>query len=367
MHCEKRILFICKSRNNSYGKSYGLHNSARLVAEAIDHGKCDNVKAKVVSVVDNNCIDREVTKFQPDIVIIEALWVVPEKFTILTKLHPRVQWYVRLHSETPFLANEGIAMNWISQLVKLDHPNVHLAANSPDMVADIESAFGINCEYLPNIYWPNPPCYDRDADRDCRIEETGELNIGCFGAIRPLKNQLAQAIAAIRFADSLGFKLRFHINADRVEGKGEEILKNLRSLFPINGHELVEHPWLHHHDFLELVDHMDLGMQVSLSETFNIVAADFVSRGVPIAVSPDIEWMPRFAHADPNDSANICKTLNRVWAWRSLTKWLGRRNLNRYSRRSHQTWLNFATRSLDDCEFGSTDPKGNDHGNSGGH
>jgi len=36
---------------------------------------------------------------------------------------------------------------------------------------------------------------------------------------------------------------------------------------------------------------MDLGMQLSFSESFNIVTADFISQYVPIIVSPTISWM----------------------------------------------------------------------------
>jgi len=44
-----------------------------------------------------------------------------------------------------------------------------------------------------------------------------------------------------------------------------------------------------HSDFISIVKSMDIGMQVSLSESFNIVAADFVSNGIPLVGSPDIE------------------------------------------------------------------------------
>jgi len=46
---------------------------------------------------------------------------------------------------------------------------------------------------------------------------------------------------------------------------------------------------MEHNDFIRVVKSMDIGMQVSLSESFNIVAADFVSNGVPLVGSPDIE------------------------------------------------------------------------------
>ena len=73
----------------------------------------NHIVASFVQVVDNNDIDREIVKFQPTVVIIEAFWVVPDKFDILKILHPKVVLVVRNHSEIPFLANEGVAFEWL--------------------------------------------------------------------------------------------------------------------------------------------------------------------------------------------------------------------------------------------------------------
>src|SRR5712671_1819959 len=121
MRSAKKVLFVCKKNEGSggysvMGKRSGLFNSTRFVAEAlVEHG----VDAKVVEVVDNNCIDREAFAFKPDIVIIEALWVVPSKFAVLRRLHPGVKWFVHLHSNAPFLALEGVAIEWITEYSRL--------------------------------------------------------------------------------------------------------------------------------------------------------------------------------------------------------------------------------------------------------
>lgn len=89
---QRRVLFICK-KNNNYGfvsyskKNSGLFNSTRFIVEAL---VARGIDAGIVEVTDNNDIDREVTQFKADIVVIEALWVVPEKFLVLQKLHTNV-------------------------------------------------------------------------------------------------------------------------------------------------------------------------------------------------------------------------------------------------------------------------------------
>ena len=68
--------------------------------------------------------------------IVEALWVVPEKFDVLTKLHPRVQWIVRTHSQAPFLASEGIATAWIAGYLKR---GIEIMCNSAEAQAEIKA------------------------------------------------------------------------------------------------------------------------------------------------------------------------------------------------------------------------------------
>ena len=157
----KRILFILKKReqnpyscgdwNSPYAKnqSTGLFNSVSFIRIMYEkYIKRDTVD--VVEVQDNNSIDREVTKFKPDVVVIEALWCVPEKFHILHKLHPKVAWVIRLHSETPFLANEGIAFEWLRKYTKM--PKVYIGGNSPRIVHELRKVLGVRVMYLPNYY-----------------------------------------------------------------------------------------------------------------------------------------------------------------------------------------------------------------------
>jgi hypothetical protein len=167
------------------------------------------------------------------------------------------------------------------------------------------------------------------------------IDIGCFGAVRPLKNQLIQAMAAMGYANYEGKLLRFHMNVGRVE-RGDEEMKTIRALFKGTEHELVEHPWLAHDKFLELVRKMDVGLQVSLSESYNIVAADFVTCGVPIVGSPDIEWLNRMYTANPNSSADIRTAIKRVLFLDEIgSNWFNLHNLKEMNHASEKTWLEY--------------------------
>ena len=294
------VLFILKRRedfnpekHNANGLSTGLFNSATFMVDMLN---ANGIDARIEVAIDNNCIDRLVTQHRPTHVIIEALWVVPTKFTILCNLHKSVKWIIRVHSEMPFLAGEGMAMDWLADYT--DFANLYIGVNAPRMLDEIQTYIQIRNQksfeevskkvfYLPNFY---PQEY---KTKEYQINKE-YIDIGCFGAVRPLKNHMLQAVASLRFAEAIGKKLNFHINGGRIEMKGEPVMNNLRSLFQQlfeRGHRLVIHEWTPREGFLELCAKMDIGLQVSFSETFNIVGADIISQGVPLVGSIEIPWL----------------------------------------------------------------------------
>jgi len=342
---EKRVLFICKKRTKFYGPSFGLINSCKFIVNAL---RDEGIHAMVVVVNDNNDIDAVVHRYKPSHVFIEALWVVPEKFKQLLPMYPKVKWYVRIHSKIPFLANEGMAMHWMREYyeVSKSFSNFYLSANSKETCNSFFRAYGIPVFYFPNIYHPN--CDDDDNDHkhddddDLKLPDpsTNRINVGCFGAIRPFKNQLNQAFAAITFANQRKRYINFHINFDRCEQGGGAVLKNLDYAFKDTPHLLVYHPWMIHRRFVELVKRMDLGLQVSFSETFDIVAADFVWNDVAIVGSPEVFWLDKKYMADPNGMESIVDRLNFAYDGIKTNKQkINKKKLKEYNENATEVWL----------------------------
>jgi glycosyltransferase involved in cell wall biosynthesis len=342
-----KTLFILKRREDfdpvthtNIRLSTGLYNSAEFVHKMLLENGIDS---KIVVCPDNNYIDKEVHDFRPDLVFIEALWVVPEKFEILRKLHPKVKWVIRIHSDIPFMAQEGIAMGWIFDYVSQN--NMIVAPNSPKMVNDIQvvadAIYGKDKKkivYLPNYYPVSvlAPPKKIDPNKDT-------INISSFGAIRPLKNQLIQAFAAIDFAVQRGLKLHFHLNSGRIEGGGNPCDSNLHSLFEHldpKRFEVTFHKWLTHENFIELIKTMDIGMQVSFSETFNIVGADHVVNGVPFLGCEEIPWWGNVP-VSTTDRPKIVQLLNGIYESSEANILVNQINLTKYAGTSQTRWLEF--------------------------
>lgn len=322
--------------------SSGLYNSVKFLEERL---RQLGIHANIAQVNDANDIDKEVHRHRPTSVILEAVWCPPEKFEALLPLHPNVEWTVRVHSEIPFLANEGMSIKWLMTYILFE--KVSISCNSIRATEDLrvavrsahpdwnEAKIRQKVMYLPN-YYPT------DVVGNDEHKPGTHLNVACFGAIRPMKNQLIQAFAAVDLAAKMKKKLRFYVNGTRIEQSGENVLKNLQSLMDTTGNHLVREDWKEHKEFIKVLKHMDLGMQVSLSETFNIVSADMVVSGVPIVVSPEVFWATKQCQADPTDLKDIVKKAQDVlgYAKESIKK-KNYAGLKRASEEAQELWLEY--------------------------
>ena len=325
-------LFILKKFHDYDGhgatSACGLRNSATFVVELLGH---EGHRAKLAYAVDANCIDRIVTEARPAAVVLEAIWVTPAKMAELLALHPLVRWCVRIHSEIPFLANEGIAVDWIAKYLAL---GVEVAFNSAQTAEDFRPLGRVT--YLPNAY---PLRHPRTLK-----PKSDTLDIGCFGAIRPLKNQLMQAFGAVMYAAAVGLPMTFHMNGSRVEQQGGNCLKNIEALFAATPDCTLElHQWLGHEDLLELVAGMDVCLQVSLSESFNLTSADAVSIGVPLIGSDAIAWLPKRSRAKVDSAASICAALHRA---DRTTVAMNHEALERYLASAAEVWNDWARQNV---------------------
>jgi hypothetical protein len=299
-----RVLFVLKKRNMGYGPSFGINCSCDMVGKTLEKY---GIEFKVVEVIDGNGIDKEVYFYKPTHVILEAIFCPAYKVLELINLYKKVQWSVRLHSETSFLAREGNAIEWLKLYWKIaeTYKNFMILCNSKRILKELEYSIGIKSDYAPNIYFPEEyPVYKSKQQDDY-------LNIACFGAFRDLKAQFPQAISAMIYGNQTGKKIKFHINVDRLEGENtNSILKNVRNLFKDSPHILIEHEWMRHHTLIKLLqEYIDIGMAVSLTESYCITGYDYVMNDIPIVCSKELKHVLPIFQCDPVDYKSIVKAL----------------------------------------------------------
>ena len=340
----KKILFVLKERfyDKTNVKSYGLINSSTEISKYLNEIGCET---KIVSVIDENSIDKEVYNYKPNIVIIEALWVSGKKIKELMKFkrYEKIDWIVRVHSDIGYLSAETFALKHINDYIALNEPKLFIAPNNEKFTEYLSNAMDYGFEYLPNVIIPKRIENTKSVDSD-------NINIGCFGALRILKNQVFQAICAIKAADLMGKKLYFHINSDVFEypdvssnGKLNPVLNNLEELFKDSKHVLVKHGWMENSEFHELIKTMDLGMQLSFTESFNIVTADFINNNKLIMVSDAIEWMPEIFKTSTINYWLVSVTIVCFYYFRNsrFLKKIMRKSLSKYNKKSKKIWFDF--------------------------
>ena len=343
----KKILFILKKRfySNVNVKSYGLINSSTHIASFLNTLR--GIETKVVTVVDANGIDKEVHEYKPDMVVIEALWVTGEKMKELIEMnkYKRIKWVVRIHSDIGYLSAETFALKYVNDYIALDKINLFIAPNNEDFTKYLANAMKYDFTYLPNVIITNT-----EKDNFENKYNSNVMNVGCFGALRLLKNSAFQALCAIKAADILKKKLRFHVTLAKIDGYDDEhqiklnpVLKNLEAIFANSRHELVKHEWKENSEFQHLIKKMDIGMQLSFSESFNIVTADFINNNKLILVSETIDWMPCIFKASTIDYDEVTHKIIYMYEHRYSRRLnrLMHKSLDNYNRKAEKMWFDF--------------------------
>jgi hypothetical protein len=222
-------------------------------------------------------------------VVVSAPWIATAELALMAHRNPDVEFTVLSHSNVGFLQADPRAIALLREGADLERamPNFHVAANSRSLQQWWEAAYQTPMLLLPNMY-------PFDSVRHKPTWNGGTLRIGCFCAIRPYKNVLTAAAAALE----VGVRLRaseteFWISGGRTEGGGTigEAIQQMYTNVPRA--TVVRNNWESWPQFLGTVGSMDLLMQPSYTETFNMVTADGIARGVPSVVSEAIAWAPK--------------------------------------------------------------------------
>ena len=86
---------------------------------------------------------------------------------------------------------------------------------------------------------------------------------------------------------------------------------------------------------------IDIGLQVSFTETFNIVSADLVSNGVPILGSSEIPWINVLYVANPVDVENIVSKIEYVYNNCVKNVIENQESLLEYTKETIKVWNNY--------------------------
>jgi hypothetical protein len=292
------------NRNISHiGLGVAAINTAKVLQQ-------NGIPTVVWPVINAEDLRRRLTVKATANVIISAPWIPSAELQALGNDFPNTHFTVACHSNVGFLQADRNGVKLVRELMELEagNYNIHLAGNSRRFCNWIRFAFSAPCAYLPNLYF----LHDEPLPHP-RPFHGGTLKIGVFGATRPLKNMMSAAGAALEIARSLRSPLELWVSGGRTEGGGEVVLGAVKEMLAgLPGVNLILNGWQTWPNFRRTVGSMNLLLQPSYTESFNMVTADGVAEGVPSVVSSAIDWAPSDWKADVDDTLDIARVGRRL-------------------------------------------------------
>jgi len=243
-------------------------------------------------------------------VIISAPWIPTADLQSLSNEFSETYFAVTCHSNVGFLQADPNGVKLVRETLDLAMAthNVRLAGNSKRFCTWMESTFGGRCHYLPNLYFLDGP-----PPRQRTFCGSATLRIGVFGAVRPQKNLMSAAGAAVEIARKMRVPLELWFSAGRAEGGGEVIMSAIQEMVAgLPDVTLKQNGWQTWPQFRKTVAHMHLLLQPSYTESFNMVTADGAAEGVASVVSEAIDWAPDDWKADVDDVLDISRVGRRL-------------------------------------------------------
>jgi glycosyltransferase involved in cell wall biosynthesis len=232
-------------------------------------------------------------------VVIMAPWLSPLDLESLLKYFPQIQFVIQAHSNVGGLQGDYRGIGNIRNYLDLEYSysNLKVAGNSARFVEWASTAFDAKVLYLPNLY----PTKDSSHTEKC----SDSIDIGVFGATRYEKNLVTAVAAALVIQARLQTQVFLHINVGG-DSSAKRVMETIDQMTQgVPGFTVIKHRWMPWDVFKKLVARMDLLLQPSYTESFNLVTADGVVSGVPSVVSTAVTWAPTIWRADSDDAVEI--------------------------------------------------------------
>jgi hypothetical protein len=235
-------------------------------------------------------------------VVISAPWLSVYDLKNLILNFSDIHFVILSHSNVGFLQADPYGVELFRKYAQLskEYKNLQVGGNSIRFVEWFATAYKEKAVLLPNLY-PVQRVKGKIWDG------VSALKIGAFGAIRPEKNFMTAAAAALVIHSILNVPMELHMSTGG-EGCQSTTLPAISQMMNgISDVFLVKHDWDNWDKFIKLIEKMDLLIQVSYTESFNMITADGISVGVPSVVSPVIFWAPDLWKADADNAIDVAK------------------------------------------------------------
>lgn len=216
----------------------------------------------------------------------------------------QTKFVVISHSNVGFLQADPSGVALLRAYAKLQHQvkNFYVAGNCPAFVDWFEISYEEPVLLLPNLY----PVERRDG-KNWNPSATSGLKVGVLGAIRPEKNFMTAAGAVVEMYSRLQIPTELHMSTGGENFRSMTLTAIEQMVADLPEFTLIRHHWDYWDRFIKLIASMDLIIQVSYTESFNMIVADGISQGVPAVISPPIYWGPKEWMSNPDNATEVAQ------------------------------------------------------------
>ncbi len=229
--------------------------------------------------------DKWIEETAPRVIVLSAFIVRPFDLDALARKFKRVTFLQRCHSNLAWLFQSREDFHSAAETIRVskDQGNVVYSLVC-EREAKAWSAAGVPVACVPNVWSGGFAEHGRDALRD-----PATVNLSAFFAVRLLKDPAGHVMAA---ANVNAYRpARLHMQLDRSDSPayGEQV----KRVAALTHCPVAAHPYRAHDAYLKwLGDTVDVGLQLSLTESFNYVALEHLALGIPCVTSRAVEFSP---------------------------------------------------------------------------
>jgi len=226
-----------------------------------------------------------ILKRRPRLIVFGALCIPPERLGELAAAHAETGFVVRIHSNLPWLFQATAEFPGAMAVLHLarERHNVFYSVVNPDEATRWQAA-GLPVVALPNVYGGEIASTPRAFDGPHPY-----VHLSAIFALRVLKHPAGNVLAAATLNREVSVKL--YVQTGRSDSP-----KYVQQICLLaNACEMLMpcEPYRRHDQFIEwLGDTIDVGLQLSATESFNYVAMEHMALGIPVVASRAVGFCP---------------------------------------------------------------------------
>lgn len=272
------FLILYKSFGHETGVSVSVHHLEALL-------KKENMKFAVLSYKDDNELLNIIRDIESKVIILQAPTFSYQTLLEILKYGREINLVI--HSTISFLQVEEEAFEKVQKILAIKDRKFSISNPCQYEVEGFRAYAGCDVFYLPNTFNNEIDNIEKILFERVENHADEKLRVGLFCAYRPFKNIMTQLTACVLLQNKMGIPVE--VNMFRPI-QSNPIYRSVLQLINNTNLCVKFHEQCSNRDFYKILQEIDVGMQVSYSETFSYVICEHMMFGTPTVSSTTVPF-----------------------------------------------------------------------------